>query len=125
MKMLLTTLLFAFAILLQSNSCKKIKSTNTCELGGCDPSRKTVAIASDWSGQLGYYNDLRKWTINYHIPGSYDSIMTCIICVDIPDSLKSIGKFVAFSGNIKEGCDYPKPTFHGQGIFYINPTILH
>ena len=124
MKKLLIPFLFVLTILLQSNSCKKNETTNACELDGCDPRRHTVATASDWSGQLGYYNDLRKWAVNYHIPGTYDSTMTCIICVDIPDSLKSIGKLVVFSGEIKEGCDNPKPTFYGQGIFYINPTKL-
>lgn len=124
MKKLLTCTFFAFAILLQSNSCKKNNCANTCEFDGCDSRRATVITATNWTGQLGYYNDLRKWAVNYHLPGTYDSTMTCIICVDIPDSLKTIGKMVVFSGDIKEGCDNPKRSFYGQGIFYINPTKL-
>lgn len=116
------------AILLSSlvlTSCKKNREEfNTCSYDACDSRRKTVVVASNWRGQLGYYNDLRKWAVNYHLPGTYDSTMTCIICTDIPDSLKTIGTVVNFSGEIKEGCGSPSPTFYGQGIFYVNPTKL-
>ena len=121
-KSTLVVTLFTFLIL---TSCKKNRvDVNTCEYEACDSRRKTVAVASNWRGQLGYYNDLRKWAVNYHLPGTYDSTMTCIICTDIPDSLKTIGTTVSVSGEIKEGCGSPSPTFYGQGIFYVNPTKL-
>ena len=106
-----------------NSSCKKNKKIN-CDLEACDSRRITIITANNWSGQLGYFNDLRKWAINYHVPNTIDSTLTCIICVDIADSLKQLGKTVTFSGDIKDGCGSPKPDLHGQGIYYINPTKL-
>jgi hypothetical protein len=125
MKTVIKFLIVSTTILSTTVSCKKNKTdVDTCQYSSCDSRRKTIVTANDWSGQLGYYNDLRKWAVNYHLPGTYDSTMTCIICVDIPDSLKTIGKIVIFSGDIKEGCGNPTPTFYGQGIYYITPTKL-
>lgn len=121
----LSFILFNLLIIISTtgSSCKKTKQTN-CDFDGCDSRRTTIVTANNWSGQLGYFNELRRWAINYHVPNTIDSTLTCIICYDIPDSLKQIGKVVIFSGDIKDGCGSPKPELHGQGIFYINPTKL-
>lgn len=101
-----------------------IKKVNTCELDMCDNQRKTVMIATNWSGPLGYYNNLRKWAINVPIPNTIDGLRTCIICIDIPDSLKTMGRIVTFSGNLKESCNNPVPELRGQEIYFVNPTKL-
>lgn len=116
----LFTLFFFFLLF----SCKKDKDKTSCELGMCDKQRKTIDIATNWTGTLGYYNDIRKWAVNVAVLNTIDSIRTCIICTDIPDSLKTIGKFVTFSGELKESCSDPKPELHGQGIFFITPTNI-
>ena len=103
--------------------CKKNK-ISTCELDMCDARRKTIMTATNWSGPLGYYNDLRKWAVNVSIPNTIDGLRTCIICVDIPDSLKTIGRIVTFSGELKESCNNPKPELRGQEIYFVNPTKL-
>lgn len=102
--------------------CKK--KINTCELDICDGRRKTIMTATEWSGTLGYYNDLRKWAINVPIANTIDGLRTCIICVDIPDSLKTIGRIVTFSGELKESCNDPKPELRGQEIYFVNPNKL-
>lgn len=102
--------------------CKR--NLNTCELDKCDARRKTVMTATDWSGPLGYYNDLRKWAVNVPIPNTIDGLRTCIICVDIPDSLKTMGRIVTFSGELKESCNSPRPDLRGQEIYFVNPTKL-
>jgi hypothetical protein len=102
--------------------CKK---TDTCELDICDSQRKTIISATNWSGTLGYYNDLRKWAVNVPIPNTIDGLRTCIICIDIPDSLKTLGRIVTFSGELKESCNNPKPELRGQEIYFVNPTTLH
>ena len=106
-------------------SCKK-KTTevSSCSYDSCDPNRKIVMIATNWSGPLGYYNDLRKWAVNVPIPNTIDGVRTCIICNDIPDSLKVIGKFVTFSGELKESCNNPTPELRGQEIYFVKPTNL-
>jgi len=109
--------------LLSSNSCKK-NQQSSCDFDMCDSRRKTVLTANNWTGSLGYYNDLRKWAINVSIPNTIDGIRTCIICPDIPDSLKTMGRLVTFSGELKESCDNVKPAFFGQEIYFINPTNL-
>jgi hypothetical protein len=106
-------------------SCKKTKTEiETCTLNSCDPNRKTILVANEWTGTLGYYNELRKWAVNVSIPNTYDGVRTCIICTDIPDSLKTIGNFVTFSGELKESCENPKPELRGQEIYFVNPTKL-
>ena len=90
----------------------------------CDDRRQTIMTATNWTGTLGYYNDIRKWAVNVSIPNSIDGIRTCIICIDIPDSLKTIGRFVRISGQLKESCGNPKPELRGQEIYFINPTNL-
>jgi hypothetical protein len=112
-------------ICITSISCKKTKEEiDTCSYDSCDPRRKTIQIAQDLEGKLGYFNELRKWAVNVSISGTYDSTLVCILCKDIPDSLKTIGRTVTFSGEIKESCGYPKSAFFGQGIYYVNQTKL-
>ena len=110
-------------ILVLGLACRKSK-VNTCELDMCDARRKTVMTATNWSGPLGYYNNIRKWAVNVSIPNTIDGLRTCIICVDIPDSLKTIGRVVTFSGELKESCNNPKPELGGQEIYFVNPTKL-
>jgi hypothetical protein len=116
----LATLFIALIVL---SNCKK-SNENTCEYDMCDSQRITIMTATNWSGPLGYYNDTRKWAINVSIPNTIDGIRTCIICTDIPDSIKSIGRIVTFSGNLKESCDKPKPELRGQEIYFVTPTNL-
>ena len=112
-------LIFLLAL---SYGCEKY--TNTCELDMCDERRKTVMTAKEWSGTLGYYNDLEKWAVNVSVANSIDELITCIICTDIPDSLKTEGRLVTFSGDLKESCNNPAPVFFGQEIYFVNPTEL-
>ena len=109
----ITILLFTF--------CDKKQS---CDYEMCDPNRTTILTADNWTGNLRYYNDISKWAVNVRIPGTIDGIRTCIICTDIADSLKSIGKSVIISGELKESCGTPKPELGGQEIYFINPTKL-
>lgn len=112
--------IYLFAVLFLG--CKK--NLNTCELDMCDSRRKTIMTATNWSGPLGYYNNLRKWAVNVPIPNSIDGLRTCIICIDIPDSLKTMGRIVTFSGDLKESCNKPTPDLRGQEIYFVNPTKL-
>ena len=114
-----------FLLILISTFCSCGKSKiDTCLIDSCDEKRLTVMTATKWSGTLGYYNDLRKWAVNIPIPNTVDGIRTCIICIDIPDSLKLMGRIVTISGELKESCNYPFPQVGGQEIYYVNPTYL-
>lgn len=125
MKICITQIALFLTISIIALSCKKSKiEIDTCTLDSCDPKRKTILVANEWTGTLGYYNDIRKWAVNVAIPNTFDGLRTCIICTDIPDSLKSIGNFVTFSGELKESCDNPKPELRGQEIYFVNPTKL-
>lgn len=55
---------------------------------------------------MGNYikNNDRKWMINvFNNPGQ-GLTMTCIICGDIPDSLKVMSKKIVFNGELKDAC---------------------
>ena len=121
-----TKLFFAIASLfLIVISCKKSKIVaDSCSYNSCDARRKTLMVATDWRGTLGYYNDLRKWAVNVSIPNTIDGLRTCIICTDLSDSLKVMGKSVTFSGELKESCNDPKPVFRGQEIYFVTPNKL-
>lgn len=114
--------LMSIALIANSFSCKK---QNLCDTDMCDSKRKTVFKADNWKGTLGYYNNLRKWTVNVHIPNTIDGLRTCIICPDIPDSLKTMGRTVTFSGDIKESCGNITPELRGQEIYFVTPTKLN
>jgi hypothetical protein len=113
---------FLFLALTLGFSCKKDK--DTCQYDSCDSRRRTVMTATNWSGRLGYFNDLRKWAVNVSIPNTTDGLRTCIICSDIPDSLKVIGKMVTFSGDLKESCGNPSPQLGGQEMYFVNPSQI-
>jgi len=117
-------LVFTLAITLVAFiSCKKQDDNPTYDV--CDSRRKTVMTATNWTGYLGYYNDLRKWAVNVYIPNTTDGIRTCILCTDIPDSLKNLGQVVTFSGDLKASDGSPAPTRGGQEIYYVTPINLH
>lgn len=111
----------ALVIATYSLSCKKQYST---DLGMCDLSLQTVFKADNWSGNLSYYSDLKKWAVNVHINNTIDGLRTCIICPDIPDSLKTVGRTVTFSGDVKESNGKPAPLVGGQEIYIVLPTKL-
>ena len=104
-------------------SCTKSK-TNSCNLDACDQNRKTMLTISNESGRMFYYDEVKKWSVNIHTPGTIDEIKTCIICGVFPDSLKVENKLVVLSGALKESCDQPKALIGGQQIFYVKPTSL-
>ena len=103
--------------------CKKTK-VDTCTYDGCDSGRKTVVIADNSGGYMSINSTTGKWAVNSRILGTIDGTRTSIICIDINDSLKVIGKSVIFSGEIKEGCDYPKSDVPFADIYYITPTKI-
>ena len=83
--------------------CKKITS---CNADICSNTRTTKQTATNEEGVMGIFvnGDDRRWMINvFNNPGS-GVRMTCIICGDIPDSLKVMTKRVVFSGELKDAC---------------------
>jgi hypothetical protein len=102
-------------------SCNKTKTT-TCE--ACDEVKNTVFIATDWYGKMSYNNDLNKWAVNVHIPNTIDGLRVCILCSDIPDSLKVIGKTAIFSGDVKETCATTTPQIGGQENYSVRPSKI-
>jgi hypothetical protein len=104
-------------------SCNKTKTTtSTCD--SCDAVKNTVYFALDWVGQIGYNNEFKKWTVNVRIPYSLDGTSTCILCTDIPDSLKVVGKIATFSGELKETCAIVTPQIGGQEVYSIKPSKI-
>jgi hypothetical protein len=104
-------------------SCNKTKTpTGTCD--SCDAVKNTVYFALDWVGQIGYNNEFKKWTVNVRIPYSLDGTSTCILCTDIPDSLKVVGKIATFSGELKETCAIVTSQIGGQEVYSIRQSKI-
>ena len=83
--------------------CKK---SSSCNADICSKTRITKQTATNQEGVMGIYinNNDRRWMINvFNNPGS-GLKMTCIICGDIPDSLKVMTKRVVFSAELKDAC---------------------
>lgn len=115
----LYTVLLGF--LVSSSACKKTTNEN-CD--ACNPIKNTVYIAAGWQGLIGYNSNVSKWTVNKFVPNSIDGIQVAIICTDLPDSLKVIGKQVIFSGEIKESCANTNIQIGGQEIYSIKPSTI-
>jgi hypothetical protein len=104
-------------------SCNKTKTpSSTCD--SCDAERNTVYFALDWVGQMSYNNEFKKWTVNVRIPNSIDGTRICILCTDITDSLKVVGKIATFSGELKETCGIITPQIGGQEVYSIRPSKI-
>jgi hypothetical protein len=102
-------------------SCNKTKTT-TCD--SCDQVKNTVFFALDWKGVMSYESDLNKWSVNVHIPNTIDGLRVCVLCSEIPDSLKVIGKQAVFSGAIKETCAKTKIQIGGQETYSVSPSKI-
>jgi len=113
---------FSVLFLLFLPSCKKIKS---CNANPCSSERITKEIVTDQKGIMGVFmqNNDRRWMINVFEDMSQGVIKTCIICGDIPDSLKLMNKQVVFSGELKDACGYVDAEDQKR-FFIITPTAI-
>lgn len=98
--------LHLFSILLLAMiqlQCQKITS---CNADICSNERTTKATVTNQEGVMGTFtnNTERRWMINVFNYSTSVHVMTCIICGDIPDSLKLMNKKVVFSGELKDAC---------------------
>jgi hypothetical protein len=116
-----------FAILfvffpLSLNSCTRIKS---CNADVCSPERKTLETVTNQEGIMGISinNNDRRWMINLFDNVGNEPRKTCIICGDIPDSLKQMNKRVVFSGELKEASGYIDDTDNIK-YFIVTPNSI-
>lgn len=123
MKLIHSLFLFSTFQIIILFGCKKTKA-DSCAYDGCDSRRKTILVANNSEGYMSINNATGKWAVNLRVDGTIDGIRCCIICTNINDSLKIIGKSVIFTGEIKEGCNYPKSDVPFADIYYISPTKI-
>ncbi len=71
-------------------------------------------------GIIGYWQSLKKHTVNFSMPGTYDAQITGIIDSDLDESFKKQGLKVVFSGKIYKNAETPKPMMGGQEVFWIS-----
>jgi hypothetical protein len=70
-------------------------------------------------GIIGYWPSLKKYTVNYSQPNTYDAQYTCIIEGDLDEGFKKEGIKVIFSGKIYKNEQTPQPMLGGQQIFWL------
>lgn len=68
-------------------------------------------------------NNDRRWMINVFEDMSQGLKKTCIICGDLPDSLKLMNKQVVFSGELKDACGYIDAEDEKK-FFIITPSAI-
>ncbi len=109
MKKLFIPILFAIAVLIQSNSCKKSKSDPVNTTCGCSAT-DTKYTLQNISGTLSYYQYNSKWVFSYQpIAGNISNFFPCNTS---QDSLQKILQGanqnqvfqVKFSGKVKGTC---------------------
>ena len=122
-------LLLAFAILLQSNSCKKSKPQpdNGC---GCNTAT-IVQSVTDITAQLGYISDsyTTGWFLKFPAGNGFNNL--CKICNTDLQKLKIITDTlnhsnyvnVKFSGKAKDLCDGESFGFNNGSVFYYYLTL--
>jgi hypothetical protein len=117
----LFTLLFIF-LLSALCSCRKIIS---CNADICNSKRKKLETVTNQKGIMGISinNNDRRWMINVFDEYGLSAVKSCIICGDIPDSLKQMNKQVVFSGELKDACGYYDNTENNK-YFIVTPTLI-
>lgn len=98
--------LHLFTIILLAMFQLQHKKITFCIANICSSKRITKQPVTKQEGEVGNYiiNNDRRWMINFFINSGSGLKMTCIICGDIPDSLKIMTKRVVFSGELKDAC---------------------
>jgi hypothetical protein len=110
-------------LLMQLYSCKPFKQ-ETCEFGDCDQRRLTKFAAIEQAGKIVYDNSIDKWGIESLVIGNANGRRIAYICGPLNDTFKVINKQVIYSGNLKESCGSPRPSFADQDIFYVLPSKI-
>jgi hypothetical protein len=101
--------------------CKK---TDACKEDICSANRITKKSFTNQAGIMGTFttNTESRWMINV-FNGGPGPVATCIICGDIPDSLKIMNKQVVFSGDLKDACGIVDPEEENR-FYIVRPTEI-
>ncbi len=73
----------------------------------------------DEAGIVTFDSTINQWVILVSIDGTYDSRDAGIVCNDLSDEFKEVGKWVIFSGEYKKYAGELRPAFPGQVYYYL------
>lgn len=122
------TLLVALSALL---SCQRDKAEEPAPLlpitaqtsqSVCFESRPLIRRVTNFTGRISFSKDENLYTINYGVPGTYDSVWTGLVC-NLPDTFKVLDKQVVFSGEYRKGPDMAS-TLGGEEVYYLFLTAV-
>lgn len=102
---------------------------DACEYNGCDIRRQTIKLADNAVGRISVlsqqYPDLWVIVSEEGIIGDDNVLIDgpdIVVICDLPDSLKTNGLKVIFSGDLKNSCkDFEKGL---SAIYYSTPTMI-
>ena len=80
--------------------------------------QQTITVKNQ-EGLIGYWEPLKKHTINYTQPNTYDSQYTCIVEGELGESYQKQGTVVVFSGTLYQNAETPQPMLGGQQIYWL------
>jgi hypothetical protein len=112
---------FVFLMLLPLLTCNPLSKESPKNASNQPPIReKNLATMNllNQEGIIGYWEDLKKYTINFSQAG-YDAQITGIIDGALSDNLKKQGTKVVFSGKLYQNAETPKPMMGGQQVFWL------
>lgn len=105
--------------------CEREDTFNASRMELCVDAGKIVYQVSNQTGRVKYHEDSGTYYLSYHVPNSYDLVLTGIVCnmvEDIPRRDDYIE--VHFSGSYKEIKSDPGKGLLGYDIYYLELTEL-
>lgn len=84
----------------------------------CFDAHPVVRQVKNLNGRVGYRQDVKMYTVNYHVPGTIDSQWTGLLC-NVPVEYQSMGKEVRFSGEYRSTAGKISSQLGGEEIYYL------
>ena len=117
-RVLMLTALPFVPIAFASVGCSQ-SDCDECNDVPCNSRAKTVKAVADEAGIVTFDSTINQWVILVSIDGTYDSRDAGIVCNDLSDEFKEVGKWVIFSGEYKKYAGELRPAFPGQVYYYL------
>ena len=105
--------------------CERENTLNASGTKPCVDAGKIVYQVSNQTGRVKYDKDSEAYYLSYHVPNTYDQVLTGIVCNMVEDIPREDGYIeVHFSGSYKEMKNSPNKEILGYDIYYLELTEL-
>lgn len=111
--------IIALIILNAGISCKGSDITPLPD-NSCVDAGETVVEISNKTGRVFYHDDTQQYFLSYHVPETYDLLLTGIVC-NMPENFPKTEDYieVTFSGRYTEMKSIPGTCILGNDMYYL------